>query len=109
MIISTGWGTLALWVPVVFGAAGSGIARLLGAPPEGFGHGTAVGLLVGAVVVWFLGRRLNRGASVAELHAGHPGPPANRHRLFWVPMQYWALVQIVGAIVGIVVVVVAGV
>jgi hypothetical protein len=104
MIISSGWGTLALWVPVVFGAAGSGIARLLGgAPPEGFNPGTWVGLMSGAVVVWFVGRRLNRGASVEELHAGHPGPRANRHRLFWVPMQYWAPLQVVGAIVAIVV------
>ena len=107
MIVWTGWGALALLVPLAFTAALSAAGTALGASPEGLNPGSAIGLLAGAVAVWFLGRRLNRGASLDELRAGHPGPRANRHTLFWIPMQWWAPVQGVGAVVAAVVTVVA--
>ena len=103
MIIWSGWGFLTAAVPIALCALGSLAGRALGAAPEGANPGTALGALVAAVVIWYLGRWLNRGASSEQIRAGHPGPLANRHTMFWVPMQYWAPFQLVGGVVAAVI------
>jgi hypothetical protein len=96
MVLSTGWGILALLIAGVCSLASKELIPLLLQDP-GYGqtHGwpISVGLWVAAAIVWPLGRWLNRPAG-REPHASQPGQPAERqgggHTLFFVPMEYWA-------------------
>lgn len=66
----------------------------------------AAALLVAAAVTWLWGSRLNRGPgrTVIDKQTGREevlGGPG-RHRLFFVPMQYWGPILAVGALVSLI-------
>lgn len=106
MIIWRGWGILAALIPAAFfilfavvfgiGAKGTFLASpTLMIPASG---------VCSAVVVWWLGRKLNS-ASTRELVDPKTGQRVllrNDHSLFWIPMQWWAIpiVLLAGVIVG---------
>jgi hypothetical protein len=90
----SGWGILTLLIGAACGAGGTGIGVALGGARDHANLGTAVGLAVAGVLIWFVGQRLNRPAT-----GTHPAPVTNRHRFFFVPMQYWGPLAGVGAIV----------
>lgn len=58
-------------------------------------YGYIIGVLVSAPIVWFLGRRLNRRTSVTSSEPpngpAREAPPKRIHALFWVSLEYWAL------------------
>jgi hypothetical protein len=69
----TGAGVLGLVFP---GAAGAGGYFLAGPV------GTTCGILIGSVLTWVVGRRLND--DPADL---------DRHTLYWIPLEYWAFIS----------------
>jgi hypothetical protein len=104
MIVWTGWGILAIPL-VALGALGGtsiGVALGLGAGDMSTGAetniGTAVGFALASVAVWFLGQRLNRPRQAFDARTGQPVQVANRHRLFFVPMQYLGPLGGVGSV-----------
>ncbi|GAA3999846.1 hypothetical protein GCM10022247_20210 [Allokutzneria multivorans] len=89
MIVWTGWGILALLIAALGGGGGSGIGVALGGPSDSPNLGTVIGLALAAVAIWFVGERLNRPVQGFDQNTGQPVLYRNRHRLFWVPMQYF--------------------
>lgn len=102
MVVWSGLGLLA----VVFGVLGAfgGAALVNGTGGLGLGLpqdvGIALGLGVAALVNWFVGVSLNRraGRELIDAQTGERVILQRRHRLFWVPMQYWSVVMAVFAI-----------
>ena len=91
MVVWSGYGILSAFLLVfclgLGFAAGSGTGI-----PEGYAAGG--GLLIGAVLNWFMGRRFNNPANDRELVDPRTGGRVmlkRRHSLFYVPMQYWSL------------------
>jgi hypothetical protein len=69
MIIWRGWGVLALLIAGLGGGAGTALAGTLGVDTSEPNAGTAFGLLLAAVAIWFVGARLN--APPARLRQRH--------------------------------------
>ena len=105
MIIWSGWGFLSV-VFAVLGAAG-GIGLVDGTGGLGLGltedAGFALGLAVAAAVNWLVGVRLNRrpGRELIDPRTGERVLLRRRHRLFWVPMQYWSVAMLVFAVLAV--------
>ena len=98
MVIFSGWGILAFGLAAVIPAVTTiGFSAAMGDPQYYKTHGwpTAVGLWITAVVVWFLGRWLNR-VEMREVRDRKTGevkvvPSGGGHTFFFVPMQYAAV------------------
>ncbi|KAA9166889.1 hypothetical protein FPZ12_001475 [Amycolatopsis acidicola] len=88
MIVWSGLGFLTLLIAAAGGGGGSGIGVAFGGPSDHANVGTGIGLMLAGVVIWFVGQRLNRPVTVASPLDGRPTEVRNRHRFFWIPMQY---------------------
>ena len=105
MVVWSGLGILA----AVFAALGAAAGIALVDSTGGLGYGLseevgfALGLIIAAVVNWFVGVRLNRrpGRHMVDVDTGERIILRRRHRLFWVPMQYWSVAMLVFAILAV--------
>ncbi len=101
MIIWSGFGFLALLIPIVTCLLVTGpVAAIF---PSGYlaNHNwpAALGVLAGAVVVWILGLRLHANQRVlVDPQTGQPVTLRRTHSLFFIPMQYWGIVAAVIAV-----------
>ncbi len=99
MVIFSGWGILALVLAGVIPAVTAIVTSMIvGDPQYHKTHGwpVAVGLWVAAVLIWVIGYRLNRIRYEDSVNP-HTGVAekleiGGGHTLFFVPMQYWAIV-----------------
>ena len=102
MVIWSGLGILALVFAVLGAIGGAGLVNSTGGLGLGLPEdvGIALGLGVAAVVNWFVGVGLNRraGRELIDAQTGERVVLRRRHRLFWVPMQYWSVVMAVFAV-----------
>ncbi len=105
VVIWTGWGFLALVLAALGGLGGTFLGVALGAPEDQVNLGTTLGLLLAAAGIWLLGRRLNDPRPGFHPDTGERVVYRNRHRLWFVPMQYWAAIVAVGGVVAAVLVV----
>jgi hypothetical protein len=99
VIIFSGWGILALVLAAVIPAIVAVSASMIVGDPQYHktnGWPAAFGLWIAAVLIWVIGRRLNRIRWEESVHP-HTGvvemlETGGGHTLFFVPMQYWAFV-----------------
>ncbi|SHG56630.1 hypothetical protein [Streptoalloteichus hindustanus] len=103
MLVWTGWGVLVFVLLALGGGGGTGIGVALGGATDHANLGTAVGLAVAGVAIWFLGQRLNRPVQGFHPQTGQPVMFRNQHRFFFVPMQYFGPLAGVGAVVAAVI------
>jgi hypothetical protein len=97
MLIWRGWGILVLLIAFACAAPCALIAgALLGEGTEPMGAG--IGILLGAVGVFFAGRKLNAPRQGFHPQTGQPVQHRNAHTFFFVPMQYWSFILPVAAI-----------
>jgi hypothetical protein len=102
MIIWRGWGFLV----IVIGALASLLVRFVseavvgrGAVERNEGVLLPLGLLLAALVIWPLGRRLNRGERVLRDEAtGEQVVLRPNHSLFFIKMEHWAHIGVAVAI-----------
>ncbi|HUY41284.1 MAG TPA: hypothetical protein VMV82_06925 [Candidatus Dormibacteraeota bacterium] len=90
-VIWRGWGILAAVFVVVGFFVGAFVAGAVRAVP---GLGGGVGVILSAVPIWLVGRRLNSGAGdrvLVDPSTGQHVVLQRRHTLFWIPMQWWAI------------------
>jgi hypothetical protein len=62
----------------------------------------ALALVISGVISWFLGKRLNkpRGRTLIDKETGEEVILKNtRHRLFFIPMEYWGPILLVIALI----------
>jgi hypothetical protein len=92
-IVWTGWGILVV--------AFAGAALVLGLVlDQAVGFRTGLAELLAAAGVWFVGVRLNvgRDRTLVDPASGEQVVLRRRHTLFWIPMQYWAVLVAAGAV-----------
>jgi hypothetical protein len=95
-LIWSGWGILVIPIvlaaSVVVGGALQAALTAAGRPDLAFLTFSAGGLAA-AAAVWLIGKRMN-GTPPRELLDPATGERVllyRRHKLFWIPMQYWAI------------------
>ncbi|WP_376096446.1 hypothetical protein ACE7GA_04890 [Roseomonas sp. CCTCC AB2023176] len=96
MIIWSGWGILAPLVALLAGVPVllAGNALLAGiAGGRWLGLSLVLGLLAAAAAVWWVGKRLNDqpGRELIDARTGERLILRPSHRLFFIPMQWWAV------------------
>ncbi|PWV45712.1 MULTISPECIES: hypothetical protein [Nocardiopsis] len=97
MIIWRGWGILVLLIAAAIAVpCGIVAGHLMGSQASGLGG--AVGCVLAAVAVYFVGQRLNAPKQAFDPATGQPVRHRNAHTLFFVPMQYWAFILPVVAV-----------
>lgn len=102
MIIWRGWGILVLLIAALFQWLGYAIS-------SGLGNGSLEGdtqiigyllFLPAAVVIWFLGKYLNKPKTYIDKATGQQVySNGGRHSLFFIPMEYWAFIYVILAVV----------
>ncbi|WP_437105375.1 hypothetical protein [Streptomyces sp. enrichment culture] len=95
----TGWGLVFVifLMPVGVGL-GAGLGAGLGSNAGGE-TGQHVGTIVGGILMWLIGRYVNR--DVLYVHPeGNEYLPRNRHTLHSIPVQYWAVAAVLWGIGG---------
>lgn len=100
MLIWRGWGILVI---VLAGVCVIGTQLIVEAAlGDGAYQGwmTGVGLVLVAIPVWFIGRRLNGrpGRTLVDQATGQQVMLRARHDLFFVKMEYWAPVLAIGGV-----------
>jgi hypothetical protein len=110
MIIWRGWGILALLIPILlifFLEVLAGLlAGLFGANAyqQISSYVWPLGWLIAAGIVWRLGRSLNQrqGRLLIDPTTHEQFVLRSDHSLFFIKMEYWAYVMLVGALLGFV-------
>jgi hypothetical protein len=90
ILFFTGWGVLAVLIPALFAFLGYEI---------GHGKGAAIGVILSAIPIWLIGRRLNgspaKQRTLVDEQTGQRFVIASqRHTLFFINLEYWALAAI---------------
>lgn len=98
MFIWRGWGVLALLLLGAGGGGGTGIGIALGGASSGGNWGTCVGFGLAAPALWIVGQALNKPKQGFHPTTGKPATYRNWHTLFWIPVQYYAVVAAMAAI-----------
>lgn len=96
-LIWRGWGILAFLIPLLFFVIGTGIDFNLQSVTQVANYIPLVFLFLSAPVVWFLGVRLNSKPprKLIDPQTNQQVLLKKTHSLFWVPMQYWAIVVVI--------------
>lgn len=89
VIVWRGWGVLALLIAAAGGGLGTGLGVALGGATDHANVGTGVGLMVAAVVIWIVGKRMNAPRLGFDSITGQPVVYRNQHALLFIPMQFW--------------------
>ena len=86
-------------VQVIIGAIGSSMSNDMYG--RDVGHTPViVGWLISAVLIWFIGKRMNRVSTGQDqnlpdgvLQTGKPGSVLSwQHSLLWIPFEYWSFI-----------------
>jgi uncharacterized membrane protein len=94
IIIHKGWGILAVLIPVGFFCAGMLMPKFN--DPKINAHLLEATILMSALAVWLVGRKLNGSTEEATvIVSGRDEAPSskvkNQHTLYWIPMQWYAI------------------
>ena len=102
MVIWQGAGILGVIIPAVLGFLAQWLVNIQ------FGDGYAKlhvwhnvsAWLIGAAIVWFMGTHLNSrpGKKLLDPATGQEVELKEKHTLFWLPVQYWAIAWVALAI-----------
>jgi len=92
MIIWRGWGVLSVVIAAACFFAFGYLGHLTIGSKSGAQFGVAIGLVIAAVVNWFVGRSLNSGRRETKANV------LNRHSLFFIPMEWWSVAMVFGSI-----------
>ena len=92
MIIWKGYGFLVLVIAVVIGAIVSLLFGKIGSTED---MGAASGAIISAGVIWFVGNKLNdptKDRTMIDKQTGQEVVLKPNHSLFFIKMQYWAII-----------------
>ncbi len=103
MIIWSGYGFLAALIPFAFFFLASALTPASGGAVSGTTHNWpgAIALLLSAVAVWMIGTRLNStpGRELIDPQTGQSVRFRRTHSLFFIPMQYTAVLAVIAAVI----------
>lgn len=94
MIVWQGFGFLVALVPVVILL----LFSMLGID-KNFKYSEEVTLLATAIIVWVVGRKLNSQPAkiLIDPQTNQEVVFKNKHTMFWIPMEYYAILFAIGA------------
>jgi hypothetical protein len=98
LFIWSGFGFLTPVIGVGVTMVGTMIGALLHVP---FNYSFALGLLIAAAVNWYVGSKLNdpnKDGTVIDQKTGRQLVLRRRHKLFFIPMQYFSILAVVAAV-----------
>lgn len=90
MIVWRGWGIVALLIAGAGGGGGTALGVALGGRTDTANLGTALGLALAAVALWFVGSRMNAPKQGFDPNSGEPVVYRNQHTLMFIPIQWLA-------------------
>ena len=92
MIIWQGLGILVVFIPVAYLVAVLGIVFGL-QKPELIYLGTAFAMALSTFTIWSMGKKLNNseGKVLIDPETNEKITIKNKHSLFWIPMQWFAI------------------
>jgi hypothetical protein len=101
VIVWKGWGIV---VPLIYLLLTTAVREGMTSVGAEDNPALAVGLVLSAILVWFVGRKLNnqdRAKRVIDIENGEEILLVSTHTLFWIKVEYWAFIVpiVVGAIV----------
>ncbi len=98
MIVWQGFGFLVALIPIIFIGGINAIDA-----SDTMTYGFEVALLLSAVTIWLLGRKLNskQGKILIDPETNEPVEIKNKHTLFWIPMEWFAVLIAAFAIYGL--------
>lgn len=101
MLVWKGFGFV---VPLIYLLLTTAIREGLSAVGTEDNLALAVGVVLSAISVWFVGKKMNnpdRAKRVIDVENGEEILLMNTHTLFWVKVEYWAFIVpiVLGAIV----------
>lgn len=102
MIIWRGWGVLTIAIVVLVGGLVTAISvNVLKETGRFVGLAFTAGLVTAALVNWFVGRRLNSapGRELVDPATGERVVLRRSHDLFFVPMEWWSVLLLIGALI----------
>ena len=102
MIIWRGWGVLTIAIVVLVGGLVTAISvNVLKETGRFVGLAFTAGLVAAALVNWFVGRRLNSapGRELMDPATGQRVVLRRSHDLFFVPMEWWSVLLLIGALI----------
>ncbi|MBU0504555.1 MAG: hypothetical protein ABII18_05730 [bacterium] len=99
MIIWRGWGILALVIPAITWIIIPLIFKELVSHETYsvyYRYSSAFGIFLGAIPLWFLGRKLNRGGArtLVDEKTGEKVVLQANHSFFFIKMEYWSILFI---------------
>jgi hypothetical protein len=101
VIIWTGWGTVVIGIGFLALMLGALVSNVLGLgrdamPIVGFAF-----LVPAGVVTWYVGKRMNRNADreLVDPKTGQMVIVRNAHSLFFIRVEWWGPIMVVGGIV----------
>lgn len=103
MIIWSGFGFLAAIIPFLFLLSAQLIAEAVTSNPNIYQENMiprALALLIAGPIVYLLGKWLNNRKlkTYIDKETGKELTTKGRHSLFFIPIQYWGIIFIIGAI-----------
>jgi hypothetical protein len=104
MIIFTGLGFLAVLLPIFIYTGTQYVVNAIMGNNMYFTENAwpkFVGVLIGGIVVWFLGKHLNKNKAqvLIDKETGKEVVLKKTHTLFFIPMEYWGpIVILIGLI-----------
>jgi hypothetical protein len=101
MILWKGWGILALLIPAVLVAGGDSVLQDVMGSQYNSPVIKALLLLASAAAVWVAGRKLNSTPvkKLIDPETGEVVGIKSVHSMFWIPMQWYAVLWMVAAVV----------
>ena len=96
MLIWSGWGILVIPIAAAVSFVGAGLSSLVNLSPQ---VGVYLGCVLASAPIWYVGSRLNRPVPGYHPRTGERVVYKNQHTLFWIPMQYYAFIVGILAIV----------
>ncbi len=102
MIVWSGFGFLALLLPVVTIFVTAAVANVTGGPLYSTLHHWpgAVGAILGGALVYLASMKLDTpGRTLVDPATGQAVVLRRRHTLFWIPLRFWAIIIAVAGLV----------
>jgi hypothetical protein len=100
LIIWRGWGILVIVIAALFQFIGYGVSSVFGVDSYS-DAAKMIGYLLflpAAVVLWLLGKKLNKPKVYVD-QTGQQVVSKGRHSLFFIPIEYWAFIYVILAVV----------
>jgi hypothetical protein len=101
VIIWHGWGIVVVGIGLLAALAAGALGEAMNVDNAGTTALLGASLIPAGILTWFVGKRMNRGGdrTLLDPATGEQVVLRNRHSLFFIPVEWWGPIMIVGGAV----------